>query len=237
MSAWISSHGAGAILAPDSGFSISPDEGGSVIKPTIANKLKGSVIFTLPSPPQDASHLREVKVDFSTQTARVDEVLIMSGGAQLFKKSRLRKTEPFTLVIPTAAVEGWKERKGLALSIAVEFDSIYGQIEFESVGIQVAIPVEKLKFDCGTWNITDVRPWDQPQEKTQGTIKFSDKIKFRSIPRVMVSMTGADVGGGAFVRVKVYATDVSRGGFTIHADTWSDTKLYSCGVTWIAIEQ
>jgi hypothetical protein len=35
-------------------------------------------------------------------------------------------------------------------------------------------------------------------------------------------------------RVKSYASDVNKEGFTIHIDSWSDTILYSGSVSWIA---
>ncbi|KAI0544601.1 hypothetical protein F4679DRAFT_600448 [Xylaria curta] len=87
--------------------------------------------------------------------------------------------------------------------------------------------------ESGEWNTTDVRPRDKPYEHTTGRVSFSNQ--FKSIPTVTMSINSADVSNGGNFRVKIYATAVDAKGFTIHADSWCDTKLYSCGVSWIAI--
>jgi len=78
-----------------------------------------------------------------------------------------------------------------------------------------------------------VRPWDEPTQTTQGRVNFS--FEFESVPTVTVSLSSADVATGTNFRVKVYATDVDKKGFTVHADSWYDTTLYSAGVTWLAV--
>jgi hypothetical protein len=233
MSAWVSSHGAGAIRAGNAEFSIAVDEGGSVMRPQNANQLRGSVLFLLPNLPRNAIGLAAVEVDFSSQTARVDELSIQSGGDELFQKKRLRKTESFSL--PLHKIEVPNDGKGLALFVTVEFEDIRGQLEFRSTGLKVSMaPVDTgFKFDTGTWNVTQIRQWNQPRAKTEDRIKFSKN--FDSVPTVMVSMAEADVSNGGNFRVKVYATNIDLDGFTVHADSWGDTKLYSCGVSWIAI--
>ncbi|KAI0185112.1 hypothetical protein EV127DRAFT_442468 [Xylaria flabelliformis] len=87
--------------------------------------------------------------------------------------------------------------------------------------------------ESGAWNTTDVRPWDKPQQSTTERINFLNQ--FKSVPTVTVSINSADVSNAGNFRVKVYATAVDVKGFTIHAESWWDTTLYSCGVSWIAI--
>ncbi|TRX91968.1 hypothetical protein FHL15_007065 [Xylaria flabelliformis] len=87
--------------------------------------------------------------------------------------------------------------------------------------------------ESGAWNTADVRPWDKPMESTTGRVNFLNQ--FKSVPTVMVSLNSADVSKAANFRVRVYATTIDVKGFTIHADSWWDTTLYSCGVSWIAI--
>lgn len=93
--------------------------------------------------------------------------------------------------------------------------------------------VLSLKIDSGTWNTMNVRDWRHPIPGTQGRVLFSKK--FTSIPTVTVAMSSADVSKDHNLRVSVYATDVDLEGFTAHADSWADTKLYSCGISWMAI--
>ncbi|KAF8429813.1 hypothetical protein EV426DRAFT_542942 [Tirmania nivea] len=93
-----------------------------------------------------------------------------------------------------------------------------------------------LKIDSGTWNTNTVRDFRQPTpKKTQGRVRFSKK--FTSVPTVTVSLSSVDVSNGANFRVTVYATDVTLEGFTAHADSWYDTTVYSCGISWLAIGQ
>ncbi|KAI1657622.1 hypothetical protein F4813DRAFT_359105 [Daldinia decipiens] len=237
MRVWVSSHGAGAINTLDNSFRITASEGGSVIRPTKAGELKGTVLFPLHGLPSSISYYNKVAVDFSSQTARVDEVVIMSGSDEVFQKKRLRKTGDFTIPLHGHHVKAEEEGKGLALWLKVEFENVTAELEFRSVGLEVVVtsppPTEKMKLDSGSWNTGDVRSWDHPREKTEGLVKFTNE--FSSIPTVLVSMNTASVKGGSNFRVKVYATDISSRGFTIHADSWADTVLYSCGVTWLAI--
>jgi hypothetical protein len=93
-------------------------------------------------------------------------------------------------------------------------------------------PGAKLVIDSGSWNTMDIRPWNRPEKTTEARIEFSKK--FSSVPTVTTSINWIDASRDSNMRTKVYATDISMLGFTIHADTWSDTQLYSCGVTWQA---
>ncbi|KAI1393241.1 uncharacterized protein F4822DRAFT_384032 [Hypoxylon trugodes] len=83
------------------------------------------------------------------------------------------------------------------------------------------------------WSTIEVRPWTRPESSTKARIRFSKK--FQSVPAVTASICAADVSRDQNFRVKVYGTDVDVEGFTIHADSWGNTILYSCGVMWTAI--
>ncbi|RPB27317.1 hypothetical protein L211DRAFT_834172 [Terfezia boudieri ATCC MYA-4762] len=90
-----------------------------------------------------------------------------------------------------------------------------------------------LKIDSGSWNTAEVRDYRDPVVHTEGRVKFSNK--FTSLPTVIVSLLSADVSNEYNFRVNVYATDVNLEGFTVHVNSWADTKIYSCGVSWLAI--
>ncbi|KAI0469443.1 hypothetical protein F4859DRAFT_486688 [Xylaria cf. heliscus] len=240
MATWVSCHGAGAIITDRALFTISAGQGGALIRPMGETQVKGSVIFPIPSLPQGASTLAEIAVYFTSNAASVVLVSIMAGNHILWNRE-VRRTSDFRIDLRDDNIKVDQEGKGIAILVAFECYNTNSQLNVESVGLNVAVPSQELnvpvpsqglKFESGTWSTTDVRPWTQSQLKTDGPIKFS--TKFSSVPTVTVSMTGADVSEGIF-RVKVYATDVDEHGFLVHADTWSDTKLYSCGVSWIAI--
>ena len=100
--------------------------------------------------------------------------------------------------------------------------------------------------DSGTWSTPTVRSWDYPRletvgrvkstngfQKAQGRVKFTKQ--FKTVPTVQVSISAADASKGGDFRVKVYATGVDTEGFVAHVDTWGESKVYSCEVSWVAI--
>lgn len=236
MSVWLSSHGAGAINASENSFVITANGTGALVRPSNANKLNGDILFLLPCLPPDVSRLARVAVDFSSHTAYVTDVAIMSGNNVVFQKKNLEKTGAFEVQIFGNSAQ-LEPGNGLALSVGLMFETVSAKLRFHSVGLEVDVapprPVQSVRFATGHWSIGDVRPWNQPRAKTEGHITFP--TPFSSPPTVVVSMTGADVDNNANFRVRVYATGVSSHGFDMHADTWGSTTLYSCDASWIAI--
>lgn len=98
-----------------------------------------------------------------------------------------------------------------------------------------AANLSRFVIDEGSWSTSNVRSWQQPQEKTSGRVNFSQK--FNQVPKVTVSLRSLDTNKDYNTRVKVYTSDIDKTGFTIHADSWSNTQLYSAGVSWVAIGQ
>lgn len=84
--------------------------------------------------------------------------------------------------------------------------------------------------DCGTWKCQTAL-WDTAHKEEQ--IKFSKP--FAAVPKVSVALNLTDSDKGWNTRLKVYATDIDTEGFTLHADVWNDTRMYGCGVSWLAI--
>jgi hypothetical protein len=57
---------------------------------------------------------------------------------------------------------------------------------------------------------------------------------FLRTPRVSVSLAQVDNEPLFNLRVNVFARNVTRLGFDLVATTWSETRLYSVGASWIA---
>lgn len=87
--------------------------------------------------------------------------------------------------------------------------------------------------DSGVWDTREVRAWFNLQTQTHARINFSKT--FETTPTVTVSICSLDTSNLGNSRVKVFATNVDAKGFTVHADTWQDSKLFSCGVSWLAV--
>jgi hypothetical protein len=63
MSIWLSSHGAGAIKASGTSFSMTVSEIGAEVQPTSANEHNGILVFPLTGLPRHFSHLKAIGVD------------------------------------------------------------------------------------------------------------------------------------------------------------------------------
>lgn len=95
-----------------------------------------------------------------------------------------------------------------------------------------ASPSRDPDFQVGQFSTTDDHPWDKPQEKTSRRINF--ERPYGAPPKIVVWLSQLDMSREANWRVRATATDVDAKGFTIHIDTWSNTKLYSAKADWIA---
>ncbi|KAK2594350.1 hypothetical protein QQS21_007951 [Conoideocrella luteorostrata] len=236
METWVSSHGsAGTVLGQQSYFIHTLNETGSTIRPTQQAQLKCSVIFPLPTPPPHASHFTVIAVDFTAHDTLIDGVKLMSGNEVVYSKIWLQKNQSFRLKLPDG-LRPSPDPMGLGLVVDILFDTVNSKLDIQSAGLKIAViapeQVKTLGFDSGTWSTEQVRLWTAPQAHTNGQIKFN--TKFSTAPVVSVSAMAVDLSGSG-LRFKVYATNVDNVGFTVHADTWGDTSLYSCVVSWVAI--
>ncbi|KAI1087207.1 hypothetical protein F5B19DRAFT_87880 [Rostrohypoxylon terebratum] len=111
--------------------------------------------------------------------------------------------------------------------------NLMAQVAALSKKVEQLAAAKTPAIESGEWNTSDVRPWNRPESSTQARVNFVEK--FASVPTVAVSINMADAANSANFRVRVSATAVDVKGFTIKAESWSDTTLYTCGITWIAI--
>jgi hypothetical protein len=58
---------------------------------------------------------------------------------------------------------------------------------------------------------------------------------FAAPPVVHVGIVGLDVSRDDNVRVRVRAEGITAAGFTLKAETWLNTKIWSVEVSWLAI--
>jgi H-type lectin domain len=58
---------------------------------------------------------------------------------------------------------------------------------------------------------------------------------FQTPPVVQVGIVGLDASKDDNLRVRLRATDINETGFTLQAETWLNTKLWSVEASWLAI--
>ncbi|KAF5620265.1 ATP synthase subunits region orf 7 [Fusarium sp. NRRL 52700] len=59
---------------------------------------------------------------------------------------------------------------------------------------------------------------------------------FKTIPEVVIFITGFDTLQGRNIRINVSASDIDRNGFTVNMKTWDDAEVYNLTASWIAHE-
>jgi outer membrane murein-binding lipoprotein Lpp len=91
--------------------------------------------------------------------------------------------------------------------------------------VNSAQPQPRLQVDSGQWR--------NKMASASQRVNFSKT--FESAPRVIVSISKADIDCNANFRLNVFASEIDSEGFTIHANSWLDTVLFECGVSWVAI--
>ncbi|KAI0437069.1 hypothetical protein F4803DRAFT_571352 [Xylaria telfairii] len=135
MATWISTHGIGAITDSNSTFAITAEGGSAIVTPKNSTQLAGWVHFAMPNPPATSTTLQLLAVDFSTQSATVEDVAIYLGNRQALSLTNLQKTTSFTeSIAPQGATY---TGKGIAVSIRIQFDGMGSKLRFQSVSIQV----------------------------------------------------------------------------------------------------
>ena len=109
--------------------------------------------------------------------------------------------------------------------------SLYG-----STCAALIIHSEEHEIQSGRFSTCDDHPWDKPQNKTSRRIIFERPYDPAPAPppRVVVWLDTVDTESKTNCRIAAYATDITHEGFTIHLDTWHDTKLWIAGASWLA---
>jgi hypothetical protein len=100
-----------------------------------------------------------------------------------------------------------------------------------------AHPATHPSITSGDFNTSDVRLADklhnQDNEKT-----FTFKAyQFQHPPRVLVALNSLDVSRDHNLRIRTFARDVTAENMTLNISTWGDTKVFSAGASYLAIEE
>ncbi|KAF8526234.1 hypothetical protein BU17DRAFT_62219 [Hysterangium stoloniferum] len=85
----------------------------------------------------------------------------------------------------------------------------------------------------GQFITTEIRAWDDLKQQTAKQVTFD--TPYSAPPSVQIGLNTVDIDKSTNVRVKVTASNITNTGFTANGDTWSDTKLYTAGASWLEI--
>ncbi|KAB5581204.1 hypothetical protein GE09DRAFT_1085490 [Coniochaeta sp. 2T2.1] len=96
----------------------------------------------------------------------------------------------------------------------------------------VAYPKGQTGVYSGIVNTLDSRGWWPPVAENCGKVTFP--TSYDRDPRVFAAISYLDMDSARNLRIKGFVDRVSQDGFVWHADTWSDSVLYSAGLNWIS---
>lgn len=85
----------------------------------------------------------------------------------------------------------------------------------------------------GYFNTGEVHHWRDPRVQTSKIVSFGQT--YHTPPGLPIGINTMDIGNNASLRINAYSTNIARDRFTIHLDSWRDTRMYSAGCTWLQI--
>jgi hypothetical protein len=118
---------------------------------------------------------------------------------------------------------------------APEHVDTWGDTTIYSAGVTwIAYPANLPGVISGSFNTSDVRPWDQPRADTSGTVTFPGG-GFAGPPIVALALNVMDIRGGTNLRIVASTSEITSSGLRWHLNTWGDTTLYSAAASYIAM--
>lgn len=91
--------------------------------------------------------------------------------------------------------------------------------------------VAVLDSSLSGWTLLDIPASGRRAHRYQVVFERA----FKSAPLVHVGLVGIDASKEDNVRIRIRPLDISSKGFTIQAETWFNTKIWSVDVAWLAI--
>ncbi|KAA1472305.1 hypothetical protein DENSPDRAFT_897123 [Dentipellis sp. KUC8613] len=98
----------------------------------------------------------------------------------------------------------------------------------------IAYPQGRLDVVSGRADTRDIRSWIRPQLNNNNKITFGN-INFAQPPKVFVALNSLNIDRSANLRIRTSVDNVTTSGMTWHIDGWSDTVLYSAGISYICV--
>jgi len=116
----------------------------------------------------------------------------------------------------------------------VHIDAWWDTVLYSAGVTWIAYPANRPGVVSGSFNTSDVRPWDQPRAETSGMVAFPGGGFARS-PLVALALNTMDIRSGTNLRIVASASDITPTGLRWHLNTWGDTTLYSAAASYIAM--
>jgi hypothetical protein len=116
----------------------------------------------------------------------------------------------------------------------VHIDTWWDTVLYSAGVAWIAYPANLPGVVSGSFNTSDVRPWDQPRAETTGTVTFPGG-GFAGSPLVALALNTMDIRGGTNLRIVASASEITSSGLHWQLNTWGGTTLYSAAASYIAM--
>ncbi len=108
-------------------------------------------------------------------------------------------------------------------------DSLTGMSHVAPLNLLSAVVVLDSSLDG--WNLLD--PSDAGSRIFRQPVSF---VRAFSVPPIVqAAIVGLDVNKEDNLRIRVRVADITETGFTLQAETWLNTRIWSVDVSWMAI--
>jgi hypothetical protein len=95
-------------------------------------------------------------------------------------------------------------------------------------------------FKSGNWSVNQsiaAYSLDKNNGDRSMTLEIKFDEPFQNIPHILLSISQLDADKDSNIRYKAEAFSISRDGFTLKVQTWSDSRIFSISGYWLAISE
>ncbi|KAF8455613.1 hypothetical protein BDZ91DRAFT_746404 [Kalaharituber pfeilii] len=181
--------------------------------------------YNMTEPLTNAGGPKLIPIQFSQPFVRNAKVVLFINGMHFDKNYNRR--------INVEVVDATE--KGFTLKLSTWEDTIV-----LGLGVTwVAYPEGTPGITSGVVNTGQFRSQKNPQQKNAWYKSFVGEAVFRSTPKIFIGLHNCDIGAGTSFRLWteiVEGSETNQYGFMWRANTWSDTKMYSTGLAYLAFD-
>ena len=94
--------------------------------------------------------------------------------------------------------------------------------------------VLRLDQSSDDWNLSQLT--DAEEDGRREYLAHVNFVSpFNNVPLVHLGLTGFDIDKQESARISVEPTNITSYGFIVKVETWSNTRVYSVDINWLAI--
>ena len=97
------------------------------------------------------------------------------------------------------------------------------------------LKIDSGEFDFVFYELSDAKYMFNAEGERRYSKYINFNKKFKNKPNVIVSLKGIDASNDYYIRVNLFAKNISNNGFNLECFTWHDSECYAIYTSWIAI--